>query len=54
VAPVRPSGGFNGHLDVWIVHGIFIRRIEQNVQGSEDTQAKLIHFTRIFTAAQLL
>jgi hypothetical protein len=41
VAAVRPSGGFDGHFDVWVVHGIFIRYFEQNVQRPDETQAKL-------------
>jgi len=53
VAAVRPGGGIDGHYDVRIVHGIFIRCFEQNVQRPDETQGKLILFTRIFTAALL-
>jgi len=37
VAAVRPSGGIDGHFDVSIVHGIFIRYSEQNVQRPDET-----------------
>ena len=43
VAPVRPGRGIDWHFDVWVVHRIFIRYFEQNVQRPDETQAKLIH-----------
>ena len=43
VAVVRPSGGFDGHFDVWVVHCIFIRYFEQNVRQPDENQPKLIH-----------
>jgi hypothetical protein len=42
VAVVRPSGGFDGHFDVWVVHCIFIRYFEQNVRRPDEDQPKLI------------
>jgi hypothetical protein len=43
VAFVRPSGGIDWRFDVWVVHGIFIRHFEQNVQRPEETQPRLIY-----------
>jgi hypothetical protein len=40
-AAVRPRGGNDGYFDVWVAHGIFIRYVEQNVQGPD--RPKLIH-----------
>lgn len=38
VAAVRPSGGIDGHYDVWVVHGIFICHFEQNVQDPDENR----------------
>jgi hypothetical protein len=43
VAAVRPSRGIDGHFDVWIIYGIFIRYFESNVHRADENQPKLIH-----------
>jgi hypothetical protein len=43
MAVVRPSGGFDGHFDVRVVHCISIRHFEQNLLRLDEDQPKLIH-----------
>ena len=43
MAVVRPSGGFDGHFDVRVVHCISIRHFEQNLRRPDEDQPKLIH-----------
>src|SRR4029077_11829003 len=42
VATVRPARGIDWHSDVRTLDGIFLRRDEQNVEGTDGNPPKLI------------
>ena len=44
-AAVRHRGGIDGYFDVWVVHGIFIRYFEQNVQDPDENLYRLSRIT---------